>query len=62
MVRVGSCYDKAVAEAFFAALKTELDTRVFATRAQARMAMFDYVEVFYNRQRLSYCQEAAQAA
>ncbi len=38
---------------WFATLKTELiDGRSWATRAQARRAVFDFVEVFYNRQRL----------
>lgn len=49
----GKCYDNAMAESFFATLKLEaVYGRVFATRAQARMALFDYIEVFYNRQRL----------
>ena len=38
-------------ESFFGTLKTELD-EPFATRASARAALFDYIEVFYNRQRL----------
>jgi len=49
----GNCYDNAMAESFFATLKLEaVYGRVFVTRAQARMALFDYIEVFYNRQRL----------
>lgn len=52
MSRPGQCWDNAVAEAFFAALKNELIYRdVWATRAQARRAIFEYIEVFYNRQR-----------
>jgi len=52
MSRVGDCYDNAPAESFWATLKTELvHQRPFATRAQARAAIFDYIEVFYNRQR-----------
>jgi putative transposase len=49
--RVGSCYDNAVAESFFATLKTEIGTRVWPTRAAARLAVFEFIEVFYNRQR-----------
>jgi len=51
MGRVGSCYDNAVAESFFAALKAEIGTRVWATRAQARQAVFAYIN-YYNGQRL----------
>jgi transposase InsO family protein len=43
----------AVAESFFASLKTELiDRQSWASRAQARRAVFDYIEVFFNRKRL----------
>jgi transposase InsO family protein len=52
MSRRGNCYDNAVVESFFGTLKTELihhDT--YATRNQARLALFEYLEVFYNRQR-----------
>lgn len=53
MSRKGDCYDNAVAESFFANLKNELTWhRTFQTRDQARSAIFDYIEVFYNRQRL----------
>jgi len=51
MGRVGSCYDNAVAESFFASLKTEIATRVWATRAEARRAVFAYI-AYYNRHRL----------
>ena len=51
MSRKGDCWDNAVAESFFATLKSELDVDAFATRAEARTALFDYIEVFYNRQR-----------
>jgi len=52
MSRKGNCWDNAVAESFFATLKTELVyTRRFATRAEAREAIFEYIEVFYNRRR-----------
>lgn len=53
MSRPRQCWDNAVAEAWFAALKCELiDRRPWATRAQARRAVFEFIEVFYNRQRL----------
>lgn len=49
----GNCYDNAMAESFFATLKLEaVRGDRFATRSEARMAIFDYIEVFYNRQRL----------
>jgi putative transposase len=52
MSRKGNCYDNAVAESFFATLKTELvHDEDWATRAQARSAIFEYLEVFYNRRR-----------
>jgi transposase InsO family protein len=52
MSRRGNCWDNAVAESFFATLKTELVyLRRFATRAEAREAIFDFIEVFYNRER-----------
>jgi putative transposase len=51
--RTGVCWDNAAAESFFASLKNEMYHRqTFATRARARFAVADYVEVFYNRQRL----------
>lgn len=52
MSSTGNCYDNAMKESFFATLKTECVTRPFATRAQARTAIFDYIEGFYNRLRL----------
>jgi transposase InsO family protein len=51
MGRVGSCYDNAVAESFFASLKAEIGTRVRATRAEARRAVFAYL-TYYNQHRL----------
>ena len=53
MSRKGDCWDNAVAESFFATLKTELvhDAR-WKTRDEARAALFHYIEVFYNRRRL----------
>ena len=51
--RTGVCWDNAVAESFFAALKNEMYYRqAFATRARARFAVAEYIEVFYNRKRL----------
>ncbi len=51
--RTGVCWDNALAESFFAALKNELIHRtVFPTRDKARQAIAEYIEVFYNRQRL----------
>lgn len=53
MSKIGDCYDNAVMESFFHSLKTEeLHHRDFRTRAEARSAIFDYIELFYNRQRL----------
>jgi putative transposase len=53
MGRTGVCWDNSMAESFFAALKNELVYRtVFPTRHHARRAVVDYIEVFYNRQRL----------
>jgi len=52
MSRVGNCYDNAVAESFFGTLKAECVTRQFATHALARTTIFEYIEVWYNRQRL----------
>jgi transposase InsO family protein len=51
MGRVGSCYDNAVAESFFATLKTEIGTLVWATREDARRAVFAYLG-YYNHDRL----------
>ena len=53
MSRSGECYDNAVAESFFATLKTELIyQRRFDSRAEATSAIFRYIELFYNRERL----------
>jgi putative transposase len=52
MSRKGNCYDNAPAESFFSTLKNELiHLRRFKTREEAKQAIFDYIEVFYNRQR-----------
>ena len=51
--RTGVCWDNAMAESFFAALKNEwTDRMIFTTRAEARQAIVSYIEGFYNRQRL----------
>jgi len=60
MSRKANCYDNAHIESFWATLKSEcLRGRSFATRAQARLAIFTYVHTFYNRRRLhsalGYC-------
>jgi transposase InsO family protein len=52
MSRRGNCYDNAMMESFWATLKRECAVHPFATRDQARTAIFEYIEVFYNRQRL----------
>src|SRR2546428_4410798 len=52
MSRRGDCWDNAVAESFFATLKVELvHDAAWATRAQARTELFEYLELFYNGQR-----------
>ena len=52
MSRKGDCYDNAVTESFFGTLKNELVHHVvFLDRASARNAIFEFIEVFYNRQR-----------
>lgn len=52
MSRTGNCYDNAVMESFFSTLKSECLTGQFQTRAQARTAIFEFIEVWYNRHRL----------
>jgi putative transposase len=52
MNRVGNCYDNAVMESFFATLKTECANQRFDTQSQARSAIFQYIEAWYNRKRL----------
>jgi transposase InsO family protein len=48
----GNCYDNAVAESFFATLKTECADSQFSSREQARRKIFHYIEAWYNRKRL----------
>jgi putative transposase len=53
MSHKGDCYDNAVMESFFGTLKQELVHREdYPTREEARRSLFEYIEVFYNRQRL----------
>jgi putative transposase len=53
MSRKGNCWDNAVAESFFKSLKTEwLYGKAFKTREQAEIAVFEYIEIWYNRRRL----------
>jgi putative transposase len=53
MSRKGDCYDNAAMESFFGTLKTELVYHEhYTTRSQAEASIFEYIEVFYNRQRL----------
>jgi putative transposase len=52
MSRKGDCWDNAVAESFFASLKVEIKPeRIWKTREEARTAIFEYIEVWYNRRR-----------
>jgi putative transposase len=52
MGSVGDAYDKALAESFFATLECELiDRRSFRNRTEARLAVFDFIEGFYNPRR-----------
>ncbi len=53
MSRKGNCYDNAVVESFFSTLKNELvHEREYHTREEAQAEVFEFIEVFYNRQRL----------
>ena len=52
MSRKGDCWDNAPAESFFHTLKTELTNHTrYQTREEAKKDIFEYIEVFYNRQR-----------
>lgn len=52
MSRIGDCWDNAVVESFFATLTKELlQDRSFATRGQASREVFEFIEIWYNRQR-----------
>jgi putative transposase len=50
MSRRGNCYDNAVMESFFSTVKSELGER-FESHGDAKMELFDYIEVFYNQRR-----------
>jgi putative transposase len=53
MSRKGNCWDNAVAESFFGTMKNELvHRRSWRSRLELRTALFEYIEVFYNRRRL----------
>ncbi len=53
MSRKGDCWDNAVAESFFGTLKSELvHHEKYKTREQARLSIFDYIEMFYNKRRI----------
>jgi putative transposase len=53
MSRSGNCYDNAVMESFFKTLKVELvHHEHYLTHQQARQSLYEYIEIFYNRQRL----------
>lgn len=67
MSRKGNCWDNAVTESFFGSLKNErVHHRRYATRAQAKQDLFEYIEAFYNRRRrhsaLGYTSPAAYHA
>lgn len=52
MSRKGNCWDNACSESFFGTLKQECCDKVFVSRQEASRQIFEYIEVFYNRQRL----------
>ena len=53
MSRKGNCWDNSVAESFFRTLKTELTYHMkFKTREEAKKAIFEYIEIFYNKKRM----------
>lgn len=53
MSRKGNCWDNAPTESFFATLKREMEFTIFKDLHEAEQYIFDYIEVFYNRQRLN---------
>ena len=53
MSRKGNCWDNAIAESFFHTLKVELvNSAQFATREEAKLSIFEYIENYYNRKRM----------
>lgn len=52
MSRTGNCFDNAAMESFFATLKGECAYKQYRSRYEARLSIFEYIEVWYNRQRL----------
>jgi putative transposase len=52
MSRTGNCYDNAAMESFFATLKAECANRVFNSKLEASSIIFEFIEAWYNRQRL----------
>lgn len=62
MSAVGSCYDNAAAESFFGLLKRErVNRRRYATRAEARADVFDYIELVYNPRKRRKLEQSSQA-
>ena len=58
MSRKGNCWDNAVSESFFHTLKTELiHHETFRNRDEAKQAIFEYIEVFYNRERMHFAND-----
>ena len=52
MSRKGDCWDNACSESFFNSFKREGCDKLFSSRQEAKTTIFEYIEVFYNRQRL----------
>ena len=53
MSSTGNCYDNAITESFFHSLKTELIFwKSYQSREEAKRSIFEYIEIFYNRERL----------
>lgn len=50
--RKGNCWDNAVVESFFSSLKREMDYNIFYDKNDLEYALFEYIEIFYNRQRM----------
>ena len=52
MSKKGDCYDNAMIESFWATLKEEcIEKRIFSSRNEAKTAIFEYIEIYYNRKR-----------